>query len=298
MVVFHVIFAAKGTSGEAQPFKKSVVTRPLMTSSRPEEDILFQWRLRRKLEQARECPQPLQRLSLHGPTLNWQTPNNCSPSDTREAYKVSYSFSSLTFLVLFFYILTFELIVMPFYLHNLLSQERAPHSESFPKAKQPQSLLLPQSVATESKPSCPQVSAAAPYPVVSGSSIPEQQAVARFPALMHLHCDVLPCLGHSFYVGQEQNISKKKDNDVSHKATQVAGNIMKAFSKEAVCENRPSSPHTGSDTRPKTPPLQRRVEQPSLAETRSTNSEKLTTAPKKKLKKSRLCILMYTQNLY
>lgn len=69
-------------------FKKSVFTPPLVTPLSSEEDILFQWRLRRKLEQARECPQPLQRLSLHGPTFNWQTPSFDSPSDSRGAYKV------------------------------------------------------------------------------------------------------------------------------------------------------------------------------------------------------------------
>lgn len=85
-------FKAKGNSGESQPFKKSVFTLPLVTPSRPEEDILFQWRLRRKLEQARECPQPLQRLSRYGPTLNWQTPSFCGPSDSREAFKVNVIF--------------------------------------------------------------------------------------------------------------------------------------------------------------------------------------------------------------
>lgn len=94
---FSLTFAAKGISGVAQPasFKKSVFTPSLVTPLRPEEDILFQWRLRRKLEQARECPQPLQRLSLHGPTFNWQTPSVYSPSDSRGAYKVKVIFLSL-----------------------------------------------------------------------------------------------------------------------------------------------------------------------------------------------------------
>lgn len=200
-------------------------------------------------------------------------------------------------MLFFFSSLTLKLLIrMPSYLRNLLSQERTPHSEFSPKAEQPQSLLPPQSVPTESNPSCAQVSAPAPYPVVSRSSVPEQQATARFPALMHLHCDVLPCLAHNFYVGQEQNISKNKHGDVSHKATQVAENV-KTFPKESVCEYRSSSPPAASDTRPWTPTLQRRVEQRSSEETRSKNSERLTTMPKKKLKKSRLCIEMCTQNL-
>lgn len=89
--MFLYTFAALGNSDVAQPtsFPKSIVT-PLVTPLRPEEDILFQWRLRRKIEQARECPQPLQQL--HGPTFSWQAPSFCNPSDSRGAYKVKVIF--------------------------------------------------------------------------------------------------------------------------------------------------------------------------------------------------------------
>lgn len=248
--------SAKGISGVAQPasFKKSVFTPSLVTPLRPEEDILFQWRLRRKLEQARECPQPLQRLSLHGPTFNWQTPSVYSPSDSRGAYK-----------------------------------ERNQHSEFPPKASQPRS-LPPQSETTESHPLCPPVSPAAPFPVASGSSVPEPQAIARVPALMHLHCDVLPCPAHCLYAGQQQNTSKKKhlfQSEVSLKGTQVPGNSLDIFPKDSVCEFRPASPPAASDPSEEAPPLQKRVEKHSTEETHSNNSEKLTTMPRKKLRKSR-----------
>ncbi|KAF6739715.1 Proline and serine-rich protein 3 [Oryzias melastigma] len=53
-------------------FQKSVL--PTLTPpTRPEEDILFQWRLRRKLEQARESS------SLHGSTFSWQAPRLSHP---------------------------------------------------------------------------------------------------------------------------------------------------------------------------------------------------------------------------
>lgn len=82
------IFAAKPSLDFVQPVssQKSFVTPSLATPIRPEEDILFQWRLRRKIEEARECPQALQRLSLHGPTFSWQAPNQ--PSASAQAHKV------------------------------------------------------------------------------------------------------------------------------------------------------------------------------------------------------------------
>lgn len=90
--MFLYTFAALGNSGVAKPtsFPKSIVAHSLVTPLLPEEDILFQWRLRRKIEQARECPQPLQQL--HGPTFSWQAPNFCNPSDSRGAYKVKVIF--------------------------------------------------------------------------------------------------------------------------------------------------------------------------------------------------------------
>lgn len=86
--MFLYTFAALGSSGVAQPtsFPKSIVAPSLVSPLRPEEDILFQWRLRRKIEQARECPPPLQQL--HSPTFSWQAPSFCNPSDSRGAYKV------------------------------------------------------------------------------------------------------------------------------------------------------------------------------------------------------------------
>uniref|UniRef100_A0A3Q3MLJ2 Proline and serine rich 3 n=1 Tax=Mastacembelus armatus TaxID=205130 RepID=A0A3Q3MLJ2_9TELE len=60
---------------------------PLVTPTRPEEDILFQWRLRRKMEQARERPQSFQHYSLHGATFNLQPPSLSHPSASGLAYK-------------------------------------------------------------------------------------------------------------------------------------------------------------------------------------------------------------------
>ena len=75
-------FTAKVSSDSvAASSQKSPVIPSLVPPARPEEDILYQWRLRRKIEQAREWPQPLQHSSLHGPTFSWQGPSG-------QAYKV------------------------------------------------------------------------------------------------------------------------------------------------------------------------------------------------------------------
>lgn len=83
-------FAVKASSDSVQALasKKSFVTPSLVSPTRPEEDILFQWRLRRKIEQARECPQPLQHPRLHGPTFSWEVPSLSHPSASGLAYKV------------------------------------------------------------------------------------------------------------------------------------------------------------------------------------------------------------------
>lgn len=73
---------------QAVSSQKPFVTPSLVIPTRPEEDVLFQWRLRRKIEQARECPQPLRHPSLHGPTFSWQAPSLGYPSASGQAYKV------------------------------------------------------------------------------------------------------------------------------------------------------------------------------------------------------------------
>lgn len=83
-------FAVKANSGSVQAVasKKSFVTPSLVTPTHPEEDILFQWRLRRKIEQARECPQPRQHPHPHGPSFSWEVPSFSLPSASGQAYKV------------------------------------------------------------------------------------------------------------------------------------------------------------------------------------------------------------------
>ncbi|XP_041844213.1 proline and serine-rich protein 3 [Melanotaenia boesemani] len=85
-------FAAKDSSdsNRAVSSQKSVIPT-LGPSTRPEEDILFQWRLRRKMEQAREWPQTLQHSSIHGSAFSWQTPSLNHPSTSGQPCKFSQS---------------------------------------------------------------------------------------------------------------------------------------------------------------------------------------------------------------
>lgn len=69
------IFAVKARSDSepAVSSQKSFVPPSLVSPQRPEEDILFQWRLRRKMEQAREGPWHMQHTRLYSPAVSWQT---------------------------------------------------------------------------------------------------------------------------------------------------------------------------------------------------------------------------------
>eukprot|EP00064_Thunnus_orientalis_P013267 superscaffoldBa00002133_g13304 len=82
---------ARSDSVQAVSSQKSPGFPSLVPPARPEEDILFQWRLRRKMEQAREWSQSQQHSSLHGSTFSWQGPSLCYPSANGQAYKSSHA---------------------------------------------------------------------------------------------------------------------------------------------------------------------------------------------------------------
>ncbi|TWW79378.1 hypothetical protein D4764_10G0004080 [Takifugu flavidus] len=78
---------ARSDSEPAASSQKSFIPPSLVNPQRPEEDILFQWRLRRKMEQAREGPWHMQHTRLHGPTVSWQTPALNHPPATGPLFK-------------------------------------------------------------------------------------------------------------------------------------------------------------------------------------------------------------------
>ncbi|XP_067366138.1 proline and serine-rich protein 3 isoform X2 [Channa argus] len=140
------------------------------TPNCPEEDILYQWRLRRKMEQAREWPQSVQHSNPYGSKFIWQAPNLNYPSANRKAYK------------------------------------HRNHSPKYSQMATPLHMTAPQQEPTEAHESY--LPAAGPFPnfVVSGSSVSQPQTIAHVPAHMHLLCDVLPCPIQLSNASVQQNI--------------------------------------------------------------------------------------------
>ncbi|XP_068425218.1 proline and serine-rich protein 3 isoform X2 [Clinocottus analis] len=183
----------------------------LAPPTRREEDILFQWRLRRKIEQAREG-----HSSLRGPTFNWQAPSSSHASDTGQAYK----------------------------------QCQSTQPPEFPQKSTRPYITAPQPQTKEAHRSCPQALDPTPFPtfVVSGSSVSQPQAVAHMPAHMHLLCDVLPCPIQSSRTNthqhlSDQHLSESTDESgtkVVCKKTQVPGNLVNTFTDERSREHMAS----------------------------------------------------------
>lgn len=97
----------------------SCVIPSLLPPTRREEDILFQWRLKRKMEQAREWPQSLQQSSRHGPTFSWQAPISSHPSASGQAYKVGVKVHDIYSMFLLYLLQIFRIILISSFLHHL-----------------------------------------------------------------------------------------------------------------------------------------------------------------------------------
>ncbi|XP_019131144.2 proline and serine-rich protein 3 isoform X2 [Larimichthys crocea] len=239
---------------------KASVVPSLVPPTRPEEDILFQWRLRRKIEQARDWPQSVQHSSLHGPTFSWHAPSLNNPSASGQAYK---------------------------------QQQSTP--ELSQKAKHPH-IAAPQPEAKEAHTLCPPASGPPPFPafVVSGSSVSQPQAIAHVPAHMHLLCDVLPCPIKSSDVSRQQNISQSIDESHAkavHKKTQVTKNSKNNFTDEPIHEHTPSPPPGSSAvTEGEGPSHHIRPEMDKKEKALTKESERKTPMSSRRQKKSRYTV--------
>uniref|UniRef100_A0A3P8T8G3 Proline and serine rich 3 n=1 Tax=Amphiprion percula TaxID=161767 RepID=A0A3P8T8G3_AMPPE len=171
---------------------------PSRPPTRPEDDILFQWRLRRKMEQARERPQFVQPSSLHGSTFSWQAPALSHPSASGQAYKNTPP-------------------------PQFLQKDAHPH------------ITAPQPETKEANRLCPPDPDHRSFPafVASGSSVSQPQAIAHVPAHMHFLCDVLPCPIQTSHVREKQSIPQRSDESqakIAHKKTQISENDTNFFS--------------------------------------------------------------------
>ncbi|XP_008283222.1 proline and serine-rich protein 3 isoform X2 [Stegastes partitus] len=234
--------------------KKSIIP-PSGPPTCPEQDILFQWRLRRKMEQARERPQFLQPSGLHGSTFSWQAPILSHPSAGGQAYK------------------------------------NAPPPQSSQRDTHPP-ITASQPETKEAHRSCPPEPHHPPFPafVVSGSSAPQPQTIAHVPAHMHYLCDVLPCPIQSSHAKEQQSISQRFDEPqtkFAHKKIQVSGNSTNTFTDVPLGEHVSSSlPASSGATEGERPSHQKLPERNKKKKAEMKESEKKTSESIRQQKKS------------
>nr|XP_043889875.1 proline and serine-rich protein 3 isoform X1 [Solea senegalensis] len=220
--------AAKASSNSVQSESSQKHVFPsLGLPTRPEEDILFQWRLRRKMEQATKFSQTLQHSHRHN-TFSLQPSSllHPSPGEVEHLYKGHPSTQCPEFSL----------------------KDIHPHIT----AHQPNDKEALSSSRLASGPSPP------PAFVVSGSSVSQHQALAHVPAHMHLLCDVLPCSIHLSHASAQQNISQDLDEFHSKfvsKKTQVPDDQIDIFTEEPIRECMSSSTHASSGAVEKEWPL-------------------------------------------
>ncbi|KAM3873387.1 proline and serine-rich protein 3 [Diretmus argenteus] len=243
-------------SRHAGPSQKSSVTPSLVPHTRPEDDILFQWRLRRKMEQAREWPQSQQYSSLHRSAFSWQNPSLHQPSVAGLAHKQN--------------------------IQPPETSQRVP--PTFINAPQPEAHGLH-----------PGPSASPAFPVSSSSvSKLQTETDAHVPAHMHLLCDVLPCPTQSSLPSTQQRSSRRLDGSrtkgVPKKAQQVLENSTDSSTEEPNSKHMSSAPPDSPGTTEEDWPFpHRRAEQKNKQKEQAKESEKnekRTATSNRKQKKS------------
>lgn len=234
------IFAVKARSDSepAASSQKSVLPPSLVTPQWPAEDILFQWRLRRKMEQAREGPRHVQHPSLHGPTFSWQSQTFHHPAANGPLFKVR--------LVLQTHYVVYSIPVLqnhsffPYFISCIQHQQ----------STQTESSTHPHQRDSQSEPhaSCFQAAGPSQGPafVASGSLDSQPRPVASLPAHMHFLCDVLPCPIQPSHAGGKQKSTA--DISVSHVKTKVPENQLP---DEPNCEPVPLSQPASSEAEEK-----------------------------------------------
>lgn len=298
MYFFNVqlTFTAKASLNLVQD-EKSVLPS-LGHPTRPEEDILFQWRLRRKMEQARDWPQPLNHSDLQSPAFSWQALNlsslSSAPSAGGQAQKVGVHDIFFQLLQCLFQIYVI-IWISSFFYH--LQQQQGTQPPDFALRNTHSRVMPPEPEVTEAPHrSCPPTSGPSPSPayVVSGSSVPRPHSVGHVPAHMHLLCDLLPCPIQSTHALAQQNISQRLDeyhNKAVTKKTRVTGDSTDIVTDAPICEHISSSAHAPCGAIEKERPLNSRSfelhnkEKAQIKE--SEENEKTSTSTRKQKKSTR-----------
>ncbi|XP_061572541.1 proline and serine-rich protein 3 isoform X2 [Cololabis saira] len=237
--------------------QKSII--PTLTPpTRPEEDILFQWRLRRKMEQAREWPQAQQRSSLHGSAQSWQIPSLTIPSASGQTNKQQMSIQSPQF----------------------LRRDGHPFNPA------------PRAETTEALRMCPPPPSPSLFPnnVVSSSLLSQPQAISHVPAHMHLLCDVLPCTVQSSHTRGKQSVSQKLEESQTklvHKKTQVPETSVNTFRDVLYGEPVPSPCHASIGTALGDRPGRQKVRKDKKKKGETKEPEKMTMSTRQERRTTR-----------
>ncbi|KAM9309349.1 proline and serine-rich protein 3 isoform 2-T2 [Pholidichthys leucotaenia] len=173
-----------------EPVQQSLI--PSLIKATTEEDILFQWRLRRKMEQAREGS--LQPSSLH--TFSWHATSLRHSLTSGQAYKDQPSTQPPQF----------------------LQRDTNPHTTTTP---QPESIHAQTSCSSIMDP---------PHPLAPAAFTSSSVSQPHVPAHMHLLCDVLPCPVQSSHSRVNQSISQELNESKAkvHKKMQAPDILMKS----------------------------------------------------------------------
>ncbi|XP_043973396.1 proline and serine-rich protein 3 isoform X2 [Gambusia affinis] len=189
---------------------------PTMTPpTRPEDDILFQWRLRRKMEQARGWSQSMKQSGLHDSAFSWQAPSLFHASVSAEAYKSS-------------------------------QPPRFSESDAHPHMTSSQAETTEAHRRGAPAPSPTRFLTAG---VPSSSGMSQTQTLSHIPPHMHLLCDVLPCPNQPTLANDEQSISQKlpeAQTKAVHRETQVSESLLRTNSDWPVKERLPASRHAST----------------------------------------------------
>ncbi|KAM4567716.1 proline and serine-rich protein 3 [Fundulus diaphanus] len=212
----------------AASFQKSVI--PTMTPpTRPEDDILFQWRLRRKMEQARGWSQSMKQSGLQDSAFSWQAPRLVYESAGGQPYKQNSQPRQFS--------------ERDAYAHGTVPRAEITEAHRL-GAPGPSPPLLPAAV------------------LPSSSLTSQTQALSHVPAHMHLLCDVLPCPSQSSRTTGEQNFSQRRSEPqtkVVHKKTQVSESLLGTNSDGLINECWPPSPRASSGNIIEEGPSQQKV---------------------------------------
>ncbi|KAK7886682.1 hypothetical protein WMY93_026303 [Mugilogobius chulae] len=153
-------------------FPKYNIVMPL----RPEEDILFQWRLRRKMEKARDATLSPQHLD----TYDWQGLNKGQPLNSD---------------------------------HQIMDQHTTPpdlqQGTTHRLINRPHFATLDQQTSVTNATTIPTTK------VFPGSVVPSPQSFAHVPSHMHLLCDILPCPNRTSYHHEEKTFFQKSDSSLN-----------------------------------------------------------------------------------